>query len=63
MAWALSGLAIEGAHGFKLGVYLDDDLRHTLLRLAHAHGVILAQVGWRFRARHPRLPTLTGAPG
>jgi hypothetical protein len=42
--WALFGLAIEAAHGFKLAVYLDDDLRHTLLRLAHAHGVILAVV-------------------
>ena len=42
--WALFGLALETAHGFKLAVYLDDDLRHTLLRLAHAHGVILALV-------------------
>ena len=42
--WALFGVAIEAAHGFKLAVYLDDDLRHTLLRLAHAHGVILGLV-------------------
>jgi hypothetical protein len=40
--WALFGLALEAAHGFKLAAYLDDGLRHTLLRLAHAHGVILA---------------------
>ena len=43
-AWALFGLAIETAHGFKLAAYLDDSLRHTVLRLAHAHGVILALV-------------------
>jgi hypothetical protein len=42
--WALYGLALETAHGFKLGLYLDDSLRHTLLRLAHAHGVVLALV-------------------
>jgi len=43
-AWALFGLALEAAHGFKLAAYLDDNLRHTILRLAHAHGVILALV-------------------
>jgi hypothetical protein len=43
-AWALFGLVLETAHGFKLAIYLDDDLRHALLRLAHAHGVILALV-------------------
>ena len=42
--WALFGLALEAAHGFKLAVFLDDQLRHSLLRLAHAHGVILALV-------------------
>lgn len=42
--WALFGLALEAAHGFKLSVYLDDGLRRTLLRLAHAHGVVLALV-------------------
>jgi hypothetical protein len=43
-AWSLFGLALEAAHGFKLSVFLDDQLRHTLLRLAHAHGVVLALV-------------------
>jgi hypothetical protein len=42
--WALFGLVLEAAHGFKLAAYLDDDLRHSLLRLAHAHGVVLALV-------------------
>jgi hypothetical protein len=40
--WVLFGLALEAAHGFKLSAYLDDGLRRSLLRLAHAHGVILA---------------------
>jgi len=38
------GVACEACHGFKLSVFLDDQLRHTLLRLAHAHGVVLALV-------------------
>jgi hypothetical protein len=43
-AWVLFGLALEAAHGFKLSAYLDDGLRRNLLRLAHAHGVILALI-------------------
>ena len=39
-----SGSRWKPAHGFKLAAYLDDNLRHTILRLAHAHGVILALV-------------------
>ncbi len=42
--WVLFGIALEAAHGFKLAAYLDDGLRRALLRLAHAHGVILALV-------------------
>lgn len=44
MGWVLFGIALEAAHGFKVAAYLDDGLRRTLLRLAHAHGVILALV-------------------
>ena len=51
--WALFGLALEAAHGFKLAAYLDDNLRHTLLRLAHAHGVVLALVVLAFAASLP----------
>jgi hypothetical protein len=40
--WVLFGLGLEAAHGFKASAYLDDHLTRTLLRLAHAHGVILA---------------------
>ena len=59
-AWALFGLALEAAHGFKLAAYLDDNLRHAILRLAHAHGVILALVVLAF-ARPRRWPTPTAA--
>ena len=52
-AWALFGLALEAAHGFKLAAYLDDNLRHTILRLAHAHGVVLALVVLAFAASLP----------
>ena len=51
--WALFGLALEAAHGFKLATYLDDNLRHTILRLAHAHGVVLALVVLAFAASLP----------
>jgi len=51
--WALFGLALEGAHGFKLAAYLDDSLRHGMLRLAHAHGVILALVVLAFASSLP----------
>jgi len=40
--WALLGLALEIAHGFKLAGYLDDTSTRTLLRLGHAHGVLLS---------------------
>lgn len=44
LLWVLVGIAIEAAHGFKLASYLDDGLTRTLLRLGHAHGVILSLV-------------------
>jgi hypothetical protein len=43
-AWATLGLALEGAHAFKISGYLDDELARMLLRLGHAHGVLLACV-------------------
>jgi len=42
--WALFGVALEAAHGWKLVAYLDDPLAQKLLTLAHAHGVGLALV-------------------
>ena len=43
-AWALAGVGLETAHGFKWAPYLDDPLTRLLLTLAHAHGVGLALV-------------------
>lgn len=42
--WATAGVGLETAHGFKLAVYLDDEVARLLLRLAHAHGVGLSLV-------------------
>lgn len=42
LAWALAGTVLEVAHGFKLGLYLDDETARHLLRLGHAHGVGLS---------------------
>ena len=42
--WACVGVALEGAHGFKLSSYLDDALTRELCTLGHAHGVGLALV-------------------
>jgi hypothetical protein len=42
--WAALGLGLEGAQGWKLSAYLDDELTRQLLRLGHAHGVLLAVV-------------------
>ncbi|MCB9617519.1 MAG: hypothetical protein H6721_34365 [Sandaracinus sp.] len=41
---ALAGVALEGAHAFKLASYLDDPTTRLLLTLAHAHAVGLALV-------------------
>jgi hypothetical protein len=44
LLWATAGAALETAHGFKLGLYLDDEVARTMLRLGHAHGVGLSIV-------------------
>jgi hypothetical protein len=49
-AWATLGLGLEAAHAFKLASYLDDGMRRLLLRLGHAHGVVLALVVLAFGA-------------
>ena len=38
------GVALETMHGFKIGWYLDvsNETRRLMLRLAHAHGVLLS---------------------
>lgn len=44
--FALGGLALEALHGVKAGFYLDpaNETRRLLLRLAHAHGTLIALV-------------------
>lgn len=42
--WAALGLVLEAGQGYKLAGYVDDDLAQRLLRLGHAHGVLLACV-------------------
>jgi hypothetical protein len=56
MGWCLLslfvvlGMALEGMHAFKLGWFLDlaNETRRLLLRLAHAHGVLLGLVNVGF---------------
>lgn len=59
LGWACVGLAIEGAHGFKLSSYLDDPLTRELCTLGHAHGVGLALVVLAFG--EAGLPVLAAA--
>lgn len=46
LVWLSLGFLLEAMHGLKLGWYLDvgNDARRLLLRLAHAHGGLLALV-------------------
>lgn len=55
--WALAiylvlGVVLEGLHATKAGFYLDvgSEARRLLLRLAHAHGTLLALVNVAFAA-------------
>lgn len=46
LVWLTLGLCLEALHGCKIGWYLEvaNEARRLLLRLAHAHGVLLALV-------------------
>jgi hypothetical protein len=52
LLWLSLGLVLEAMHGFKIGWYLDvgNDARRLLLRLAHAHGVLVSLVVLAFAA-------------
>lgn len=58
--WAALGLALEAAHGWKLSAYLDDELARMLLRLGHAHGVLLACVSLLYASQG--VPLLSAHP-
>ena len=50
LIFILGGLGLEILHAFKTGWYLDvgNDARRLMLRLAHAHGTLLALVNIAF---------------
>ncbi|HEX6810625.1 MAG TPA: hypothetical protein VF384_03275 [Planctomycetota bacterium] len=52
LVWLSLGLVLETMHGFKVGWYLDvvNDARRLMLRLAHAHGTLIALVNLAFAA-------------
>lgn len=54
-AFLVLGMLLEGMHAFKLGWYLDlaNETRRLLLRLAHAHGVLLGLVNIAFALSLP----------
>ena len=61
LVWAALGFALETAHGFKLPIYVDDELARMLLRLGHAHGVGLSLVVLLYAATI--VPTQALEPG
>jgi small-conductance mechanosensitive channel len=42
--WMVVGLLLEGLMAYKTPVYLQDNVRRELFRLAHAHGAVLGLV-------------------
>jgi hypothetical protein len=50
LAFLTLGIALDAMHGFKVGWFLDvgNETRRLLLKLAHAHGVLLALVNVAF---------------
>lgn len=46
--FALAGLLLESAHGFKLAAFVDHETRRTMWRLAHAHGALLGLIHLAF---------------
>jgi len=56
------GITLESMHGFKLGWYLDvsNETRRLMLRLAHAHGVLLGLLNLVFAATLRAAPELVG---
>ena len=57
------GIALEGLHGFKLGLYLDvgNETRRLLWTLAHAHGTLLAILNLVFALATRAAPQWNGA--
>jgi hypothetical protein len=49
--FALAGLLLETAHGFKLAAFVDHETRRTMWRLAHAHGALLGLIHLAFASQ------------
>ena len=54
--FALGGLLLEAAHGFKLGSFVDHETRRSMWRLAHAHGALLGLVHLAYAGQLGRRP-------
>ena len=56
--FSMMGIALEAAHGFKLGLYLDvgNETRRLMWTLAHAHGTLLGLAQMRSRRGAGILP-------
>jgi hypothetical protein len=59
-AFALLGLLLETAHGFKWAPLVDHETRRAMWRLAHAHGALLGLVHLAFarELEHREVPDL-----
>lgn len=42
--WMTFGLFLEGLLGYKIPIYLNDNMRRELFRLAHTHGALLSVI-------------------
>jgi hypothetical protein len=58
--FALAGLLLETAHGFKLPALVDHETRRTMWRLAHAHGALLGLIHLALAAQLAREPASIG---
>jgi hypothetical protein len=59
--FALAGLLLETAHGFKWPPLIDHETRRTMWRLAHAHGALLGLVHVALAAQLSRTPESIGS--
>lgn len=61
--FALAGLLLESAHGFKLAAFVDHETRRTMWRLAHAHGALLGLIHLAFASQLASEATRAGEVG
>jgi hypothetical protein len=58
--FALAGLLLETAHGFKWPPLVDHETRRTMWRLAHAHGALLGLVHLALASQLAHAPASIG---